>query len=67
MMAELFDVTLAHQGGSSDERNIPEMSDGFGVASAEEDEKEYLDHMVKLFRDLSPEGQKFIKITLSAV
>ena len=33
----------------------------------EEDEKDYLEHMIKLFSDLSPEGQKFIKITLSAL
>ena len=67
MLAEMFDVPLAYLGGSSDDRSFPEVSDELGAATAEEDEQEYLKHMVKLFRDLSPEGQKFIKITLSAV
>ncbi len=67
MLVELFDVPIAYLGGSSDDRSFSEIDEELGAATAEEDEQEYLKHMVKLFRDLSPEGQKFSKITLSAL
>lgn len=66
-LTELFDIPLAYLGGSSDDRSFREIGDELAAASAAEDDREYLKHMVKIFSDLSPEGQKYIKVTLSAV
>ena len=66
-MSELFDVPLVYLGGTSDDRSFPEPTDEEGAAVAEDDENDALKHMVQLYRDLSMEGQGYVRAMVSAV
>ena len=66
-LAELFGVPLTYLFGTSDNPSWPESNDELGAEAALEDQKEDEAHMLKLYRELSPEMQRALRITLASM
>lgn len=66
-LAEVLDVPITYLVGVTDDPEFPQMSDEEAAAIAEEEEREELEHMIKLYQDLSLEMQSVVKITLSTM
>ena len=59
-LADFFEVSESYMLGLTDKRDFPEFTDELGAETAAELEKEIEEHMLKLYRDLSPEMQEYV-------
>ena len=60
-LAAYFDVPITYLAGISDSRTWPIMSDEDAAETAEAEEKELEESMLKLYRDLCPEMQGVVR------
>ena len=64
-IAQYFDVPFTYLCGATDVKEWATMTDEEAVLSAQEEEKETEDHMMRIYRDLSPDMQTMVRSTIS--
>ena len=61
------DTTITYLFGVSDSDDIPVLSDEEAAAVVAAEEQELMDHMINMFRELSPESQRTVKVLIGTL
>ena len=64
-LADYFETPISYLLGQSNERHFHHLSDEEAAAAADAEEQEIIDYYICKFKDLSPEMQHLVKITVA--